>query len=115
MQIPNSNVQLGRGAAYEYFVFSYYTAGYTWSIHTTAETMRIACLQFAPQVGDVSNNMARAEAVLSKADSDDLENLDLMVLPEMAFSGMTPGGWLSSQTDFPRIQLQVARAHLAPR
>jgi predicted amidohydrolase len=77
--------------------------------------MRIACLQFAPQVGDVSNNMARAEAVLSKADSDDLENLDLMVLPEMAFSGMTPGGWLSSQTDFPRIQLQVARAHLAPR
>jgi predicted amidohydrolase len=77
--------------------------------------MRIACLQFAPQVGDVSNNMARAEAVLSKANPDDLADLDLMVLPEMAFSGMAPGGWLSPRTNPPRIQLQVARAHLAPR
>lgn len=49
--------------------------------------MRIACLQFAPQVGDVSNNVTRAEAVLDKADSDELENLDLLVLPEMSFSG----------------------------
>lgn len=52
--------------------------------------MRIACLQFAPQVGDVSSNIARAEAVLSKADPEDLEDLDLLVLPEMAFSGMPP-------------------------
>ncbi|KAK4156296.1 carbon-nitrogen hydrolase [Chaetomidium leptoderma] len=49
--------------------------------------MRIGCLQFAPQVGDVANNITRAEDVLSKADPDDLENLDLLVLPEMAFSG----------------------------
>jgi protein N-terminal amidase len=49
--------------------------------------MRIACLQFAPQVGDVENNLIRADAVLSKANSKDLANLDLMVLPEMAFSG----------------------------
>jgi len=46
--------------------------------------MRIACLQFAPQVGDVDNNLNRADAVLSKANPKDL---DLLVLPEMAFSG----------------------------
>ncbi|KPM40870.1 hypothetical protein AK830_g5722 [Neonectria ditissima] len=46
--------------------------------------MRIACLQFAPQVGDVDNNLNRADSVLSKANPDDL---DLLVLPEMAFSG----------------------------
>ncbi|ORY71510.1 carbon-nitrogen hydrolase [Pseudomassariella vexata] len=46
--------------------------------------MRIACLQFAPQVGDVNNNLNRADAVLSKANPDDL---DLLVLPELAFSG----------------------------
>lgn len=51
--------------------------------------MRIACLQFAPQVGDVSNNLNRADAVLSKADPAELDNLDLLVLPEMAFSGMS--------------------------
>ncbi|KAF5021650.1 hypothetical protein F66182_6308 [Fusarium sp. NRRL 66182] len=46
--------------------------------------MRIGCLQFAPQVGDVNNNLNRADSVLSKADPDDL---DLLVLPELAFSG----------------------------
>lgn len=46
--------------------------------------MRIACLQFAPQVGDVDNNLDRADSVLSKADPDDV---DLIVLPELAFSG----------------------------
>jgi predicted amidohydrolase len=49
--------------------------------------MRIACVQFAPVVGDVENNLNRADAVLSKADSMELENLDLIVLPEMAFTG----------------------------
>ncbi|KAH7175757.1 carbon-nitrogen hydrolase [Dactylonectria macrodidyma] len=46
--------------------------------------MRIACLQFAPQVGDVDNNLNRADSVLSKANPDDI---DLLVLPELAFSG----------------------------
>ncbi|APA08298.1 hypothetical protein SS1G_13215 [Sclerotinia sclerotiorum 1980 UF-70] len=46
--------------------------------------MRIACLQFAPQVGDVDNNFKKADAILSKADPEDI---DLLVLPEMAFSG----------------------------
>ncbi|PHH87839.1 hypothetical protein CDD83_8326 [Cordyceps sp. RAO-2017] len=48
--------------------------------------MRIACLQFAPQVGDVDNNLNRADAVLSKVPLDDLD-LDLLVLPELAFTG----------------------------
>ena len=46
--------------------------------------MRIACLQFAPKLGDVDNNLTRADAVLSKARP---ENLDLLVLPELAFTG----------------------------
>lgn len=49
--------------------------------------MKIACLQFAPQVGDIDNNLNRADAVLAKANPDDLENLDLLVLPELAFTG----------------------------
>jgi hypothetical protein len=40
--------------------------------------------QFAPQVGDVDNNLNRADAVLSKANP---QKLDLLVLPELAFSG----------------------------
>jgi len=51
---------------------------------------RIGCLQFAPQVGDVANNLSRADAVLSKADQKELDKLDILVLPEMAFSGKTP-------------------------
>jgi protein N-terminal amidase len=46
--------------------------------------MRIACLQFAPQVGDIDNNLNRADAVLSKANPEDL---DVLVLPELAFTG----------------------------
>ncbi|KAI6782978.1 uncharacterized protein J7T54_002139 [Emericellopsis cladophorae] len=46
--------------------------------------MRIGCLQFAPKLGDVNNNINRADAVLSRADPEDL---DLLVLPELAFTG----------------------------
>jgi predicted amidohydrolase len=46
--------------------------------------MRIGCLQFAPQVGDTNNNLNRADAVLHKGNP---EGLDLLVLPELAFSG----------------------------
>ncbi|KAK2058546.1 carbon-nitrogen hydrolase [Colletotrichum caudatum] len=46
--------------------------------------MRIGCLQFAPQVGDVNNNLNRADSVLSRADPD---GLDLLVLPELSFTG----------------------------
>ncbi|OTA67273.1 carbon-nitrogen hydrolase [Hypoxylon sp. EC38] len=46
--------------------------------------MKIACLQFAPQVGDVDNNLNRADAILNKANPQDL---DLLVLPELAVTG----------------------------
>ena len=36
------------------------------------------------KVGDIDNNLNRADAVLSKANPQDL---DLLVLPELAFSG----------------------------
>lgn len=49
--------------------------------------MKIACLQFAPQVGDFDNNINRADDVLSKVNPDDLDDLDLLVLPELAFTG----------------------------
>jgi predicted amidohydrolase len=49
--------------------------------------MKIACLQFAPQVGDIDNNLNRADAVLSKASAEELDGLDLLVLPELAFTG----------------------------
>jgi predicted amidohydrolase len=76
--------------------------------------MRIACLQFAPKVGDISNNITRADAVLSRTDPDDLENLDLLVLPEMALSGMVTPRSAEFRLTLARIQLQVARTHLAP-
>lgn len=56
--------------------------------------MRIGCLQFAPKVGDVDNNLNRADAVLSRANPDDLDSLDLLVVPEMAFSGEHRDGFL---------------------
>lgn len=46
--------------------------------------MRIACLQFAPQLAEVDHNIERADAILDRADPQDI---DLLVLPELAFSG----------------------------
>ncbi|ATZ55416.1 hypothetical protein BCIN_12g00140 [Botrytis cinerea B05.10] len=46
--------------------------------------MKIGCLQFSPVLGDVDNNLTRADAVLAKAN---VQDLDLLVLPELAFSG----------------------------
>ncbi|KAF7549061.1 hypothetical protein G7Z17_g6670 [Cylindrodendrum hubeiense] len=46
--------------------------------------MRIGCLQFAPVVGDVDNNLNRADDILNRVDP---EGLDLLVLPELAFTG----------------------------
>ncbi|KAK2628543.1 hypothetical protein QTJ16_001646 [Diplocarpon rosae] len=51
---------------------------------TVPKKMRIGCLQFAPQVGDIDNNLNRADSVLSRAHPQDL---DLLVLPELAFTG----------------------------
>lgn len=49
--------------------------------------MKIACLQFAPQVGDVDNNLDLADALLNSAKEEALDGLDLLVLPELAFTG----------------------------
>ena len=49
--------------------------------------MRIGCLQFSPVKADVNNNLSRADAVLLRQDPADVENLDLLVLPELAFTG----------------------------
>lgn len=52
--------------------------------------MRIAALQFTPRLGKVDANIRRADEVLAKAMKrfDAKKPLDLLVLPEMAFSGM---------------------------
>ncbi|KAK3901965.1 carbon-nitrogen hydrolase [Staphylotrichum tortipilum] len=49
--------------------------------------MRLACLQFASQVGDTDNNLSRADAIIDGASLDELDRLDLLVLPELAFTG----------------------------
>jgi protein N-terminal amidase len=58
--------------------------------------MRIATLQFAPQLGDVEGNIKRADRLLKLVPGDHdvseepgIEELqpDILVLPEMAFSG----------------------------
>lgn len=60
--------------------------------------MRIACLQFNPRVGDVDNNLTRADRVLAKANP---ENLDLIVLPEMAFTGKSNRSLRGSSRMYP--------------
>ncbi|KAK4177942.1 putative N-terminal amidase [Triangularia setosa] len=49
--------------------------------------MRIACLQFSPQVGEVTKNISKADALLAASAADLEEGIDLLVLPEMSFSG----------------------------
>lgn len=49
--------------------------------------MRIGCLQFSPQMAAIDDNLNRADAVLNRANPDDLADLDILVLPAMAFTG----------------------------
>lgn len=48
--------------------------------------MRVATLQFDPTLGDVESNIKKADMLLF-CHKDRLENLDLLVLPELAFAG----------------------------
>ncbi|PMD55339.1 carbon-nitrogen hydrolase, partial [Hyaloscypha bicolor E] len=51
--------------------------------------MRIVCVQFAPQDGEVKKNTERVDEILRKLAPKDI---DLLVLPELAFSvGLTSG------------------------
>jgi predicted amidohydrolase len=50
--------------------------------------MKIATLQFNPQVGQIAANFSRAESLLMREEREGvLQNLDLLVLPELAFTG----------------------------
>ncbi|KAF9121149.1 Carbon-nitrogen hydrolase [Mortierella sp. GBA39] len=46
--------------------------------------MKIACLQFAPILGEVQRNIDHATSMIAKLKPEDV---DVLVLPEMAFSG----------------------------
>jgi protein N-terminal amidase len=45
--------------------------------------MKVACLQFAPEVGKVQENIARADSILLEAQLP--FDIDWLVLPELAF------------------------------
>lgn len=50
--------------------------------------MRIIILQFDPRIGAVAANFSRAESLLMREErSGTLTNIDLLVLPELAFTG----------------------------
>lgn len=50
--------------------------------------MRIATLQFDSRVGAIAANFSRAESLLMREErSGNLDNIDLLVLPELAFTG----------------------------
>ncbi|KAI9661696.1 MAG: Carbon-nitrogen hydrolase [Bathelium mastoideum] len=51
--------------------------------------MRLACLQFAPELGKVEGNIARANKILDE--TKDVSDIDILVLPELAFSGNPRG------------------------
>lgn len=47
--------------------------------------MKVACLQFAPEVGRLQENIARADRILVEAQLP--VDVDWLVLPELAFTG----------------------------
>jgi predicted amidohydrolase len=50
--------------------------------------MKIATLQYDPRIGQVAANFSKAESLLMREErAGALEELDLLVLPEMAFTG----------------------------
>lgn len=54
--------------------------------------MRVGCLQFASRPGEVETNMKKAHDILDKVGKQTStaveSNLDFLVLPKLAFSGM---------------------------
>ena len=81
--------------------------------------MRIACLQFNPELGKHPENITRADALLQAASPQDI---DLLVLPELAFTGTSSS--LCTPSFFPtsfqsidhyrRLQLPLPYVHIAP-
>ncbi|KAL5614175.1 uncharacterized protein BROUX77_000012 [Berkeleyomyces rouxiae] len=60
--------------------------------------MKIGCLQLSPGKGELNSNISRVDAVLQKGIPD---QLDLLVLPELAFSGT---GFKSSCEALPHVE-----------
>ena len=59
--------------------------------------MRIATLQFCPTLGDPVSSIQKADKLLRKAETaGKLNDLDILVLPEQAFTGRS-----TSSTFFP--------------
>ena len=54
--------------------------------------MRLACMQFAPQLGRVEENIERADALIQES-RDKLTDVDFLVLPELAFTGKETLSW----------------------
>lgn len=53
--------------------------------------MKVACLQFNPQVGDFQGNVVKANTLLRDAEErGELQNLSWLLLPEMALTGISP-------------------------
>lgn len=53
--------------------------------------MKIATLQVAPKLGDVEGNIERADALLKSSEMLSVQGQkpDILVLPEMALTGMS--------------------------
>ena len=50
--------------------------------------MKIATLQFFPRLGEVAANFSRAESLLMREEREGLlQDIDLLILPELAFTG----------------------------
>lgn len=50
--------------------------------------MKIATLQYDPRIGQVAANFSKAESLLMREErAGALQGIDLLVLPEMAFTG----------------------------
>ena len=60
--------------------------------------MKIACLQFAPELGKTQENIRRADFLLEHLSPG---QCDLLVLPELAFSGLA-SACLDAQTNMLR-------------
>ena len=56
-----------------------------------SQDMKIAALQFGPRLGDLRYNIDRADALL---EASNLENVDILVGPELALTGKSFGGSL---------------------
>ncbi|KAL8913426.1 MAG: hypothetical protein Q9171_001719, partial [Xanthocarpia ochracea] len=77
--------------------------------------MKIATLQFSPKLGQVNENIAHADAILSSS-STSLHDIDLLVLPELAFTEthFGPPTELTTTTGYNHPSLESITPYLEP-